>query len=251
MARKKIKNSNIELANSLTTWARERSLQDDVYVEQITGALENGTDLDFWAQYDAFELLPFPEVVEGAREGSWAETLMVARNIMVFVPVAFTWAAISQATEAFSRYSEANPNKIANFFDFWENGYGVLNEFWKLSNVAKIDFFLLAIVILGSIGVAYLQKNARTKKNLSRMILERERMGLALQINKYFSDFRVVTPLVINQNISSMLRDLKTTTASLQKIVKSTEKNATELARGSVVREQLAGIKKSIDKLIK
>ena len=251
MAAKKTNKSNPELAQKITEWKNQSSVTDDAYLSQVCSAIDSGADLDFWSQYDAIDLLPYPEKLGGAKETAIADLLITVRNILVFVPVAFTWAGISQATAAFSRYSEANPNKVVNFFDFWENGYDVLNRFWVLSNIALITSTLLTLIIVGSVGIAYLQKSAKLLQRTTKNSVEQSRLELALAINKYLFDFRDVTPIILNNSLSGSIRDLRMAAASLGKVMKSAEKSATELARGSVVRNQLDQIKKSIEKIIK
>ena len=251
VATKKRSNANKDLSSALAEWANKHSLGNDVYVTRLQQALETGSDLEYWSQYDASEMMPFPEIKSGAKESARSELLISLRNIMVFVPVAFTWAGISQATTAFSKYSELNPNKIVNFFDFWENGYGVLSKFWTLSNIARVDFFLLSIVIAGSMGIAYLQSQAKILRSKSKNEIDQERLALCLDINEYLFRFRTPTAAVISQNLAGSIRELRGASTSLNKVMKSAEKNALELARGSVVRDQLASIKKLVEKLQK
>lgn len=251
MAAKRITKGNTELAQAITEWKNQNSVADDAYLSQVCNAINSGTDLNFWSQYDAIDLLPYPDKLGGAKETAIADLLITVRNILVFVPIAFTWAGISQATAAFSKYSEANPNKVVNFFDFWENGYDVLNPFWVLSNIALITSTLLTLIIVGSVGIAYLQKSARLLQRTTKNSVEQSRLNLALAMNKYLFDFRDVTPIILNQSLNGSIRDLRVASASLSKVMKSAEKNATELARGSVVRSQLDQLKKSIEKIIK
>jgi len=251
VASKKQSVSNKELSLALSNWAQKYNLERDVYIARLSSALESGADLEHWAQYDANEMLPFPEIESGSKQSARAELIISLRNIMVFVPVAFTWAGISQATTAFSKYSTLNPTKIVNFFDFWENGYGVLNRFWTLSNIARIDFLLLSIVIAGSISIAFLQTNAKKLRSASMAGLNQERLALSLDLNSYLYRFRTPTAFVVSQNLASSIRDLRNSSNALSKVMKSSEKNAAELARGSVVREQLSNIKKLVEKLQK
>ena len=251
MAGKKTSNSNPELSCAIANWAKKYNFAEDAFITRLIPAIEKGSELDYWAQYDATDFMPIPEIESGARENSISERLISFRNIMVFVPVAFTWAGIGQATTAFSNYSALNPNKIVNFFDFWENGYGVLNKFWTLSNIARIDFLLLTMVIMASIAIAYLQRSAKELRGTEKSRIDQERLSIALDINEYLFKFRTITPVVLNQTISTAIRDLRSSTNSMAKLSKSSEKSAAELAKGSVIRQQLASISKLLEKLQK
>jgi hypothetical protein len=251
VATKKVKNQNLDLAQSLSLWGIKHQVEDDIYLKSLAESLQSGMGLQALAQYDATQTLPHPEIAAGSRQISLAENLISVRNILVFVPVAFTWAGISQATAAYSTYTAVNPNTIVNFFDFWENGYGVLDKFWTLSSITRIGFLLLTLIIIASSAIAVLQKKAMKEKRVSEREIDRERFELGFQVNQFLFQFKSITPVVLNQNSLAAVRELKATSVAVAKIIKSSEKNAAELARGSIIRRQLDGIKKMIEKLQK
>jgi hypothetical protein len=251
VATKKVKNQNLELAQSLSLWGVKHQVEDDIYLSSLAESLQSGMGLQSLAQYDATQTLPHPEIMAGSREISIAENLISVRNILVFVPVAFTWAGISQATAAYSTYTAVNPNTIVNFFDFWENGYGVLDKFWTLSSITRIGFLLLTLIIVASSAIAVLQKKAMKQKRVSERETEKERFELGFRVNQFLFQFKSITPVELNQNSLAAVRELKATSVAVTKIIKSSEKNAAELARGSIIRQQLDGIKKMIEKLQK
>jgi hypothetical protein len=251
VATKRVKNQNRELAQLLATWSEKHQVQDDIYVKSLEESLETGIGLQQLAQYDATQTLPQPENGAGMKESRFSENLISVRNILVFVPVAFTWAGISQATAAYSTYTAANPNTIVNFFDFWENGYGVLAKFWTLSSITRIGFLLLALIILASTAIAVLQKKSSTQKRAAEKVISKERFELGFQINQYLFQFKSITPVALSQNSLAAVRELKATSVATAKIVKSAEKSAAELSSGSVIRRQLDALKKMIEKLEK
>ncbi len=244
-------NQNRELAQLLATWSEKNQVRDDIYVKSLEESLETGIGLQQLAQYDATQTLPHPDNGAGLKVSRYSENLISVRNILVFVPVAFTWAGISQATAAYSTYTEANPNTIVNFFDFWENGYGVLPKFWTLSSITRIGFLLLSLIILASVAIAVLQKKSSTQKREAEKIISKERFELGFQINQFLFQFKSITPVALSQNSLAAIRELKATSVATTKIVKSAEKSAAELSNGSVIRRQLDAIKKLIEKLEK
>lgn len=251
MATKKVKVQNLELANSLNSWSQKNLVEDDIYVKTLSQSLETGIGLQSLAQYDATQTLPHPKNGAGLSESRYSENLISIRNILVFVPVAFTWAGISRATAAYATYTEANPNTIVNFFDFWENGYGVLPKFWTLSSITRIGFLLLSLIIVASVAIAILQRTSLTKKREAEKIISEERFTLGFQINQYLFQFKTITPITLNQNSLSAVRELKATAAATAKIVRSAEKSAAEISKGSAIRRELSLIKKMIEKLEK
>lgn len=249
MAAKKRNNQNLELAQSVAAWSQKYQVRDDLYVKALEDSLETGLGLQQLAQYDATQTLPHPTNFGGFKETRFSENLINIRNILVFVPVAFTWAGISQATAAYSIYTEANPNTIVNFFDFWENGYGVLSKFWTLSNITRIGFFLLTLIILASIAIAILQKTAATQKKRAEDLISRERFNLGFQLNQFLFQYKSITPIALSQNSLAAVRELRATSVAISKIVKSAEKSSSELAKGSAIRRQLDTMTKLIEKL--
>ena len=249
MAAKKAKNQNQALAHSLANWSEKNLVRDDIYVKSLQAALETGVGLQQLAQYDATQTLPHPENGVGLKESRFSENLISVRNILVFVPVAFTWAGISQATAAYSTYTAANPNTIVNFFDFWENGYGVLSKFWTLSSITRIGFLLLSLIIVASVAIAILQKRSSTQKREAEKLILKDRFSLGFEINQFLFQFKSITPVVLNQNSLAAVRELKATSIAVTKIVKSAEKSASDLSKGSIVRRQLESIKKLIENL--
>jgi hypothetical protein len=255
VARAQRRKGNVELAEELRSWAAHHQVSDDVYVRQLADALSSGDQLDYWSRYDNLDVLPVSASPTGQRELRLTDTLINFRNILVFVPVAFTWAGISQATSAFSKYSEASANKVVNFFDFWENGYGVLNDFWTLSNIARIDFILLTIVIIASTYIAILQSKAKRLTATADRDSEQRRLELGLKLNRFLHDYRSPTPLVVNQQVAQSISNLKKSSAelvkaskSLDKTSKSLDKSAANLSKGSPVLTQLNALKKLIEK---
>lgn len=248
MATRKVKTQNPDLARAVSLWGAAHRLDDDIYVSALVTALESGVGVHHLSRYDATETLPHPEIQGGRKQFNLAENLISMRNIMIFVPVAFTWAGISQATEAYSEYTSANPNTIVNFFDFWENGYGVLSDFWTLSSITRIGFLLLAFIILASIGIAVLQKQAQVLKGKSEKEVATERFELGFKINQFLFQFIAITSADVSQSALSAIRDLRATSNSISKLSKSSEKSAKELANGSTIRKQLDALKKLIEK---
>ena len=135
MAKKPIE--NVELAQSLSKWAAEYECSNEL-TDSLTKALEAKKDLHKWADLDPFEYLPMPSSHRASRQLRVIETLTILRNVLVFAPVALTWAAVGQASSAFEKYVAANDATVVNFLQFWQNGYGVLASFWRLADVAPV-----------------------------------------------------------------------------------------------------------------
>ena len=92
-----------EVADLLERWGRKHSLLADPYVEGLINGLRTNSQLAYWVEQRAVEMLPMPNTTSVASDRRRVNLLNAFRNVMVFVPIAFTWAAISQATSAFAR----------------------------------------------------------------------------------------------------------------------------------------------------
>lgn len=238
-----------ELANSLEQWAIRYSLNGDPYVVGLLQGMRSKKKIAFWAQTRAVDMLPIPEASSGIATKKRLEALLAFRNIMVFVPIAFTWAAISQATTAFSEYAKEGDAKVVNFFDFWENGYGVLAQFWTLSNVALVDFLLLAIIIVGSIGISYSERQLAILETSEKGRLDTERLQIAINIDEALSDYRYPTPQLINRQLAQSVANLNETARSLRAAAKEQESFNRKSANYKELLSEIAGIKALISRI--
>ena len=213
--KKNVKNE--ELAHALLSWAKQHKVEDDPYILGLHGALMENSDLAMWSTLVPLEYLPLTETAAGSREISLNHFLSIARNILVFVPVALTWAAVGKATTAFAVYVEANPNSVTNFLEFWQNGYGVLDPKWTIGYVANLDFLLIAAVILLTMVTSYLGRRGLRIRKLGQRKADAERMKLGLALSEFLYSKRAVTPSTLNQNVSTSIASLRNASKSLEK----------------------------------
>ena len=213
--KKSVKNE--ELAHALLSWAKQHKVDDDPYILGLHGALKENSDLAMWSTLVPLEYLPLTETAAGSREISLNHFLTIARNILVFVPVALTWAAVGKATTAFAVYVEANPNSVTNFLEFWQNGYGVLGEKWTIGYVANLDFLLITAVILLTMATSYLSRKGLKIRRLGQRKVDAERMKLGLALTEFLYTKRAVTPSTLNQNVSTSITSLRNASKSLEK----------------------------------
>ena len=169
--------------------------------------------------------LPDPESKDFQNRLRLINSLTGIRNILVFSPVAITWAAISVVTSSFSKFEQENPKSIVNFLEFWQQGFGYLNDFWRLSNVAIFDAILVSIVIALTFAI-----NLSTKKSLEDELVERERIQasraeLIFTLNEFFYLDKYPTERQINRNFYSASKSLDKTLKSLSKLVGRLEKD--------------------------
>jgi hypothetical protein len=167
--------AHIQLADQVDFWSRKYKVDRDPYVTGLSDSLREKKNLQIWAAMNPIEYLPQPEITEGLATAKWARLLILIRNVLVFAPVALTWAAVGQATSAFSRYVDENGADVVNFLDFWENGYGYLGTEWQISHVAFLDFLIILVVIILTLISSVFGKRASELQSKFDQQIERER----------------------------------------------------------------------------
>jgi capsular polysaccharide biosynthesis protein len=230
------------LANSLQSWAEQYELGDDPYVAGLTAAVSSRKNLPMWASLNPLEYLPHAKVQSNPRLHLATLIMTIARNALVFLPVALTWLAISKATNAFAVYTANNTLQVVNFLDFWENGYGVLSKNWSLSSVATLDFMIIILIILLTISITLIEKRTKRVRLAEISELDEDRIRLAISISTYLFTQQKVTNVSMNQSLAKALRDILNSTDSLERTSKELNKTVKAIPTN---RELLTEIKRN------
>jgi hypothetical protein len=90
----------VEKINAFTSSYR---IEGDPYLDGLREAIETKKNLHIWAELDPLDYLPHPEAKAHQSRSRLVRIITVIRNVLVFAPVALTWAAVGQATTGFSR----------------------------------------------------------------------------------------------------------------------------------------------------
>jgi hypothetical protein len=231
MATRKKKSSPTELISEIKTWASTNHCEGDALVLALLEDLESGQDLDAWASLDSLEILPPVQYKAGDKQLRLTNLIAISRNILVFVPVALTWIAVSKATTAFEQYTAANPTAVVNFLDFWQNGYGILSKDWTIGHIALLDGGIIGIVISLSIAVSVLELRHKRSMRTTVAHLDQERLTLALKIFKYLHAHKTATPAVVNAGIAGSVRNLLATSKELAKSSKELAKDVKKFGK--------------------
>ena len=243
MASEKKTPPHLILLNSLKSWSTLYSVQSDPYVSGLTAAVAARKNLPMWASLDPLEYLPHAQVDTHKRLHLLSLIMSVLRNSLVFLPVALTWYAISKATSAFALYTADNSLSVVNFLDFWENGYGVLDEKWALSHVATLDFQIILGIILLTIAITFLDRSLKNFKNQAMQEADDDRIQMALGISTYLFDQQRVTNVTVNQSLARAIRDILNSTDSLDKTSKELNKTVKLLPNNRDLLTEIKNIK--------
>jgi hypothetical protein len=223
--RKKMTTAPADLIAEIKAWAHSNHCEDDAMVTTLIEDLESGQDLDAWASLASFEILPPVEYRAGDKQERLTNLIAISRNILVFVPVALTWIAVSKATTAFEQYTTANPNAVVNFLEFWQNGYGILSKDWTIGHIALLDGGIIGVVIALSMAVSFLE--IRHKQAMRKIVpaLNNQRLALGVKIFKYLHTQKSSTPEVVNANVAASVRNLLATSKEMAKTSKELAKD--------------------------
>ena len=203
------------LLDEVNAWALTNGQLNDPYIRELTKALSTGEDLIAIAEFNPLDTLPRPTLKTGARSLSLSNTLSIFRNVLVFLPVALTWIAISKSTTAFAAYTEANKGSVVNFLEFWQNGYGVLPKSWTIGEVAFLDFMIIITVIALTLITAFMNKSRVAKQKAFAAQASIGRLELAISINKFLVAARTPTTTSINQTTAATVASLNAAVRNL------------------------------------
>ena len=217
-------NRHVELVAALEVWAKSNGFLQSPYVKGLLAALPDKKNLSLWAELDPFEHLPVKRV-ENKSRSLFIARITLLRNLLVFAPVALTWAAVSQATSAFGEYTKANPESIANFLDFWQDGYGYLDSKWTIGDVAFFDFLLVAAVIVLTTVISILSNSNRNKLELVREKAVVERQAIALAIIEYLHDKKSINNVTMNKSLANAINKLLNATDHIETSTKGLQKS--------------------------
>jgi hypothetical protein len=223
MAIKKVQPTTV-LAEKLEEWSRLRGVERDPYLSQLTESLKERKNLHIWAELQPLDFLPYPKSEAQNRQSDLVRILTIIRNVLVFAPVALTWAAVSAATTAFAAYTKENGTSVVNFLDFWQNGYGYLSDKWKIGEVARLDFILVMLVIVLTLFVSFFGHRSQQMRNQEEALIDQERSTIALEIAQVLHDKRKVTNVTMNQALAGSISRLVNATHNLESAAKEINK---------------------------
>jgi hypothetical protein len=241
-----------EIIQRLNNWASRNGVAGDHIVASLAQDFEQEENLAIWASMDPFEYLPQPYPTVGNKFFNWAKQLANIRNVLVFVPVAITWEAVSKATEAFAKFVETNNATTVNFLEFWQNGYDILPAFWTISHVASLDFAIILAVIALSLASTYFNSKGSSINKTEVHQIEEERLEMALALKMYLYAMREIDKNNVEEGIASSVSALLSATSSLAKSAKQLTSVVSELEGGvPVINEFGTRLGSETEKLVK
>ena len=209
--------AQLEQAQSrLSGWAARWNFEEDPYVVGLSEAVGSGRNMTMWAALDPYQRLPTPALRHGRTMSVLAQAFAIIRNVLVFVPVAITWWAIGEATDKFGQHNSLKSiGEKTNFLDFWQNGYGLLDDIKlfgvigvKIQEIAVVDsLIIVAVVVLTLLSSAIGQvADGQRDREESRAFADRDHVALVL--TEALEGKRSASPESIAGSIADVLNDL-------------------------------------------
>ena len=249
MARKKKSQNASELVSELNKWVYSNKLTLNPGLRKLTEDLESQANLAMWADIEWENFIPKPMTEKSDQTWRRINLLSTFRNIVVFSPVALTWASISVATSALARYEKENPDSVTNFLQFWQQGFGYLNDFWILSNVAMLDVGLVAIIIFLTSLIGILSKKAIEDEIIEQQKIDINRSSLILSLQQYFYEFKSPTVAQINRNTYMATKSLNSTVKNLSNLVGRLERQIKKYPDNKKLINEVKKVEKAISKI--
>lgn len=152
---------------------------------RLSDAVREGRQEESRGYAEAIDPRATAELIVAKPSSIWA-ILEVARNVLVFAPIAVTWYGLSTAATAYGALIDAQPTLVGRpFLLLWQQGFESTPGVLPFSILAAIDASLIGVLILLSLAIhirAELREGATRTKILLKESQIRGLIGHALTL---------------------------------------------------------------------
>jgi hypothetical protein len=142
-----------EEVTALASEVRPRDPAMAVVLERLADAVKLGRSEEARAYAAAIDPRATADTITIRRSPIWG-LLEVARNVLVFAPIAVTWYGLSTATDAYANLLAIHPEfGDRPFLLLWEQGFQGVGHSIIFSILAAIDASLIAVLIVLSLAI--------------------------------------------------------------------------------------------------
>ncbi|HZP95113.1 MAG TPA: hypothetical protein VFC31_02080 [Candidatus Limnocylindria bacterium] len=147
------------------------------------------------------------ELLVFSRSPVWG-FIEVARNVLVFAPIAVTWYGLSIATDAYATLLGRNPDLVTRpFLLLWQEGFEGLVGFLKFSTLAIIDASLIGLLIVLSLLIHFRIDVRDVAMRTKVLLKESEIRGLlAHTLSLSTADADLPDPALLDQMVAEERR---------------------------------------------
>ena len=118
-----------------------------------------------------------------------------------------------------------------NFLEFWQNGYEVLPAFWRIGDVARLDFLIIVGVIGLTLFVSYRGQKLLASEMAESIDIEDSRQLMAAKLALFLVDKKKISNVTFNQSLAGSAQRLVSATTALDKSAKEIAKVSKRLPK--------------------
>lgn len=173
--RQRVSSEVVELAGEI----RPHDEGIALLLDRLAEAVKLGRPDDARGYAAAVDPRAAAEAITAHRSPIWA-ILEVARNVLVFAPIALTWFGLSTATDAYARLLAERPEfSDRPFLLLWEQGFGGVGNSIIFSTLAGIDAALIGLLIVLSLAI-HLRADIRDARTRAATLLKESQIRLTI-----------------------------------------------------------------------
>lgn len=158
------------VADQVAALAREVSGHDPAVgtvLDRLADAVRRGRAEETKGYSGAVDARAIAQLLLDGKHAIWG-VLEVARNVLVFAPIAVTWFGLSTATDAYAKLMDVQPELITKpFLLLWQAG---LPGTMRFSTLALIDALLIGVLIVLSLFL-HVRSDVRDAATRTRVLL--------------------------------------------------------------------------------
>lgn len=203
----------LRVAETLRSWIDSNDPENRHILDELESDIRgnNVERLNLWGQFALEDLMRPPRSDTGETVFHRAARIIeLLRNILLFVPVALTWRSIELAAEA----ARGFPNQ--QFLSVWLN-----KEHLSLITTAKIDFYLIAALIVMSLAVTGLDELAERSAVRNERSAERDFRYVLKEVGLFLHGFRSITPSALKSGLAEAVQNLRKATEDLRVVAQA------------------------------
>jgi hypothetical protein len=217
-----------QMVSKISSWAAKNEVNtaENPYLNGLITAASRRDDLTMWASLDPMKHLPVVSTASSSKR-LWeriSSLFFVLRNVLVFVPVALTWLAISNAVDGFGDYTQSlDSGQEANFLQFWQQA----DPWWRIGHVAFLDFMLIAAIVTLTLLQSGFAARAEKLERKHASRIEHERAELGFAILNGLQGKRQASPESIAESLAEALNDLTQAARDVNEVAARLERAST------------------------
>ena len=167
-----------EAVRALGSEASMREPSLGTLLTRLADAIEAGRSHEASGYIAAVDPHALAELLAGAHSRLWA-ILEVARNVLVFAPIAVTWFGLSTAATAYAAELAERPEMISQpFLLLWQQNFGG-RGFINFSSLALTDATLIGVLIVLSL-MLHIRSELRDAATRTRALLKESEIRATL-----------------------------------------------------------------------